>query len=91
MNTPSDPLLPSLPPLPGDWRWPNNDGIDPDSSRNITISHTFIDTGDDNICPKSSKGKGELSNLLVVDCQLRSRSSAIKFGSATEVSLYLRI
>jgi len=67
----------------GDYRWPNNDGIDPDSSINVTIRNSVIDTGDDAICPKSSAGWGPLRNLLIQNCQARSRSSAFKIGSAT--------
>ena len=33
----------------------NTDGIDPGSSRNVTIAHCFIHTGDDNVAVKSSK------------------------------------
>uniref|UniRef100_A0A7S4KYT8 Rhamnogalacturonase A/B/Epimerase-like pectate lyase domain-containing protein n=1 Tax=Paramoeba aestuarina TaxID=180227 RepID=A0A7S4KYT8_9EUKA len=70
----------------GDYRWPNNDGIDPNSSQNITITHTRIDVGDDNICPKTSYGA--LKNFLVTDCHLKSRSSGIKFGSTSQGDFY---
>jgi polygalacturonase len=33
----------------------NTDGIDPGSSRNITIAHCYIHTGDDNVAVKSGK------------------------------------
>jgi len=66
----------------GDHRWPNNDGIDPDSSVNITIDGVSVDTGDDGVCPKTDNG-APLSNLLVTNSVLRSRSSAFKLGSAT--------
>lgn len=36
-------------------RAPNTDGIDPFSSTHITISHMFIDTGDDNVAIKSGQ------------------------------------
>ena len=68
----------------GDYRWPNNDGIDPDSTLNMTISNSWIDVGDDAICPKARTGckagvqgscyKHGLSNLLVVNNVARSRS-----------------
>ncbi len=60
------------------------DGIDPDSSVNVTIQNSSIDVGDDGICFKSTAGYGPLQNILVKDCIVRSRSSAIKFGSGTE-------
>lgn len=67
----------------GDFRWPNNDGIDPDSSRNVTIRNCYVDVGDDAICLKAKTAFGVLDNVLVESCQLRSRSSGVKFGSAT--------
>lgn len=36
-------------------RSPNTDGVDPFSSRNITISHVLIDVGDDNVAIKSGQ------------------------------------
>jgi polygalacturonase len=43
----------------------NTDGIDPGSSRNITIAHCSIHTGDDNVAVKSSKS-GPASNISVL-------------------------
>jgi polygalacturonase len=71
----------------GDHRWPNNDGIDPDSSINVTISNCYVSTGDDAVCPKTSEGFGPLRNLLVIDSQLSSRSSAFK----VETSVILEV
>lgn len=67
----------------GDERWPNNDGIDPDSSENVTISNCSVRTGDDGICLKSTCGARPLRNVLVQGVDVRSRSSGIKFGSST--------
>eukprot|EP01095_Lingulamoeba_sp_RSL-Kostka_P016211 TRINITY_DN7842_c0_g1_i1.p1 TRINITY_DN7842_c0_g1~~TRINITY_DN7842_c0_g1_i1.p1 ORF type:complete len:488 (+),score=82.40 TRINITY_DN7842_c0_g1_i1:170-1633(+) len=66
----------------GDFNIPNNDGIDIDSGHDIKITNCNINTGDDNICPKTIEG-AELTDLIVSGCVLRSKSSAIKFGSAT--------
>lgn len=44
----------------------NTDGIDPSSSRNVTIAHSFIHTGDDNIALKSSES-GATSNISILD------------------------
>jgi polygalacturonase len=43
----------------------NTDGIDPISSRNITIAHSFIRTGDDNVAIKAGKlGPSENISIL---------------------------
>lgn len=67
--------------IDGDLRMPNNDGIDIDSSRNVTIRNSYISSADDGICLKSSDGYGIIDNLLVEDTVIRSKSSAIKVGS----------
>jgi polygalacturonase len=43
----------------------NTDGIDPGSSRNVTIAYSFIHTGDDDVAVKSSKA-GPSSNISVL-------------------------
>jgi polygalacturonase len=43
----------------------NTDGIDPGSSRNITIAYSFIHTGDDDVCLKPSAA-GSVSNMSVI-------------------------
>jgi polygalacturonase len=43
----------------------NTDGIDPGSSRNVTIAYSFIHTGDDDVAVKSSKA-GPASNISVL-------------------------
>ncbi|KAJ0965117.1 hypothetical protein J5N97_026255 [Dioscorea zingiberensis] len=65
----------------GDFNTPNNDGIDIEDSNNTLITRCHIDTGDDAICPKSSTGP--VYNLTATDCWIRTKSSAIKFGSAS--------
>ena len=75
----------------------DHDGIDPDSTLNMTISNSWIDVGDDAICPKARTGckagvqgscyKHGLSNLLVVNNVARSRSSAFKIGSTTQLDI----
>jgi len=67
----------------GDLRWPNNDGIDPDSSENVTISNSTVHTGDDGVCLKSTCGARPLRNVLVQGMEIRSRSAAVKLGSST--------
>lgn len=65
----------------GDFNTPNNDGIDIEDSNNTFITRCHIDTGDDAICPKTYAAP--LYNLTVTDCWIRTKSSAIKLGSAS--------
>ncbi|CAH9068599.1 unnamed protein product [Cuscuta epithymum] len=65
----------------GNFNSPNNDGIDVEDSNNTMITRCHIDTGDDAICPKSSTGP--VYNLTATDCWIRTKSSAIKLGSAS--------
>lgn len=65
----------------GDFNTPNNDGIDIESSNNTFITRCNINTGDDAICPKTYDGP--LYNLTARDCWIRTKSSAIKLGSAS--------
>lgn len=65
----------------GDFNTPNNDGIDIEDSNNTLITRCKIDTGDDAICPKTSTGP--IYNLTATDCWIRTKSCAIKLGSAS--------
>jgi hypothetical protein len=71
----------------GDSRFPNNDGFDPQSCRNVTLRHSAIDVADDGICPKADKAMGELAGLYVHNVTIRSKSHAIKFGSNTDTTM----
>lgn len=61
----------------------NTDGIDPVSSTNVFISDCYIDTGDDAICPKSRGPNDPVENLVVTNCVLITRNSAIKLGTGS--------
>lgn len=65
----------------GDFNTPNTDGIDIEDSNNTLITRCHIDTGDDAICPKTYTGP--LINLTATDSWIRTKSSAIKLGSAS--------
>ncbi|KAL0383716.1 UNVERIFIED_CONTAM: Transcription factor [Sesamum calycinum] len=65
----------------GDFNTPNNDGIDIEDSNNTLITRCTIDTGDDAICPKTYTGP--IYNLTATSCWIKTKSSAIKFGSAS--------
>lgn len=71
----------------GQVRGPNNDGIDPDSCKNVHISNCHIETGDDCIVVKATKygaeKYGACENITVTNCTLESHDSAIKIGTET--------
>lgn len=68
-----------------DYRGPNTDGIDPDSTRNLTISDTYIETGDDAIVMKTTGRLGRpappCENITITNCVLMSDDAAIKLGT----------
>ncbi len=68
-------------------RGPNNDGIDPDSCQNVIIRGCIIRCADDAVVVKTTapmtKKYGDCCNILISDCILKSRSSALKIGTET--------
>jgi polygalacturonase len=60
----------------------NTDGIDPGSSRNVTITHCFIHTGDDDVAVKSGKA-GPASNISVLQNHFYS-GHGMSIGSGTD-------
>lgn len=60
----------------------NNDGIDIDSSQNVTISDSTFDTSDDAICIKS-EGKRPARNITVSNCILGTHASGLKLGTGS--------
>jgi hypothetical protein len=61
----------------------NNDGIDIDDCRNVTVSHCDVNADDDGICLKSGNSKTFCENVQIFDCRVRSSASALKFGTAS--------
>ena len=62
------------------------DGISPDNSKNVRIHDCDIETGDDGIVFKTSYTLNRLDickDIRVWDCRIKSRCSAIKFGTET--------
>jgi polygalacturonase len=59
----------------------NTDGIDPGSSRNITITHSFIHAGDDDVAVKSSKA-GPATNISILHNHFYS-GHGMSIGSGT--------
>lgn len=70
-----------------DVRGANNDGIDPDSCKDVVISDCIIESGDDAVVVKNtlSMGKkyGACENIIIRGCILHSQDSALKFGTET--------
>jgi polygalacturonase len=60
----------------------NTDGIDPSSSTNITIRDSYISTGDDNVCIKSSSKTGPASHMTIVHNHFYS-GHGMSIGSQT--------
>lgn len=61
----------------------NNDGFDFDDCKNVFISDSVMETGDDSICLKSSSG-GICENIMISNCLLSSRTAAFKTGTASK-------
>lgn len=64
----------------------NADGIDLAGSSNISINHCFISTADDGIVIKNAIWLGNtapMSNITITDCEIISRTNAIKVGTET--------
>jgi len=63
---------------------PNTDGIDPSGSHNITITNSYVSTGDDMIAMKA--GNGHISNVTISNNHLYS-GHGITVGSETNAGL----
>ena len=67
----------------------NTDGIDIDSSREVRISDSFLNTGDDSICLKSGKDADgrrvnrPTENVAITNCTVRHGHGAVVLGSET--------
>jgi len=66
---------------------PNNDGCNPESSRDVLIEDCFFDTGDDCIAVKSGRNRdgrriGEPSeNIIVRQCRMKDGHGGVTIGS----------
>ncbi len=61
----------------------NDDGIDINSCRDVTIQNCKVDVGDDALVFKT-KGCAPNKNILVQNCTFASETRCIQFGSETE-------
>jgi polygalacturonase len=79
----------TIPGASASLRGPSTDGIDVDSSQNVTIRRCYISTNDDNIALKGSKGpladqdadSPPVENILVEDCEVGDGGGLITCGS----------
>jgi polygalacturonase len=79
----------TLPSSTSELRGPSTDGIDIDSSQNVTVRKCYISTHDDNIALKGSKGpfadqdadSPPVENILVEDTEVGDGNGLITCGS----------
>lgn len=67
------------------------DGISPDNCKNVYIHDCDVESGDDGIVFKSSytlNRLGECRDITVKNCRVKSRCSAVKFGTETNGGFY---
>jgi hypothetical protein len=62
---------------------PNNDGIDINGCRQVSVSNCFIRACDDNIIIKSTRDARSSEYITVTNCVLESSCSAIGLGAET--------
>jgi polygalacturonase len=66
---------------------PNNDGCNPESSRNVLIENCFFDTGDDCIAIKSGRNTDgrrigvPSENIIIRGCRMRDGHGGVVLGS----------
>ncbi len=66
---------------------PNNNGCNPEYSKNVVIKNCFFDTGDDCISIKSGRNKEgrrvgiKSENIVIENCKMKDGSGAIVIGS----------
>lgn len=66
---------------------PNNDGCNPESSRDVLIKNCYFDTGDDCIAIKSGRNTDgrrvgvPTENIVIQDCQMKDGHGGVVIGS----------
>lgn len=78
---------------------PSTDGIDIDSSQNVTIRRCYISTNDDNIALKGSKGpradqdadSPPVENILVEDCEIGDGNGLVTCGSEATIVRHVTV
>jgi polygalacturonase len=68
---------------------PNNDGCNPESSKNVLIKTCFFDTGDDCIAIKAGRNKDgrrvnvSSENIIIQKCTMKDGHGGVSIGSET--------
>lgn len=66
----------------------NNDGIDIDSCRNVTVSDSFFQTGDDCLILRAIRRSPEIpsicENILIHDCTLDTPNQGVRMGCPSD-------
>lgn len=66
---------------------PNNDGCNPESSRDVLIENCFFDTGDDCIAIKSGRNRDgrrvgvSSENIIIRNCRMKNGHGGVTIGS----------
>ena len=72
---------------------PNTDGIDIESSTNVTVDSCFVHVGDDGIALKSGSGKSGIedaaptSNVRITNCTVKAAHGGAVIGSETAAGI----
>lgn len=69
----------------------NTDGLDINSTSNLSAEHCFISTADDGICLKNAVytgSKGEMKNIKISDCEVISCTNSFKIGTETTYDIH---
>lgn len=61
----------------------NNDGIDLNDCKHVTVRRCDINSADDGVCLKSDDAESCCDDIVIEDCRIASSASAVKFGSAS--------
>jgi DNA sulfur modification protein DndE len=73
-----------------DWWAQNGDGLDISACKNVLMYNCTVNAGDDGICLKSSRVKGEsyaLENIIVSECVVYHAHGGFVIGSNTDGGL----
>jgi alpha-L-rhamnosidase len=89
----------TIPSAGPDLRGPSTDGIDIDSSQNVTVRQCYISTNDDNIALKGSKGpfadkdadSPPVENILVEDTEVGNGNGLITCGSEATIVRHVTV